>query len=698
MRRRPMEFWWIAAYCVARATLVFSGCRGLSRETDYVIFSGYGSALLFVPFLLFFFLPYGRWLGTTVLGVEAVELMRRTFEGLELNSGIELEAMLALGFCIWMAVYLQRPSTARLFQPHSARANAAPISYTAGLDLFSVVEVVVAVAVGWGAKVLGAPVWLAAAAGVGAYFVYGQLLEEWLRQRWDSLFASIETGFPESEAGRWRSACSALARNQTAAARTHFERLTLQARTHPAGRLFEMALSWQELLSHAPTDGCQAFRRTAFDHAFAPLESDRKRIAKYVDRTGDEELRKVAHERAEFIAALAQAASNPASFFRARADRMLARITGEAFAFNAPESWGLWWREKGEHWSGDAALVSVVARLLYRDCYTAAVDLAHKAAGRAEEPLLVELTEQMLFFISMREAQQGSGVPAPFMQHPMRVLLVPEWTDAAGWLHADSPVLANMGVSRKATARRLMLRATLLDYVAAFWKRYPADLNADLPVLVQLLAGRHFGKMRPRVKFEAWWPTMRAAFIGHARSTISGLNTFEKGDVPGAAREFEAVLRERRGDLSARYNLALCHIRRGDAKSAEKLLLELTEMEPKEPYWWMALGDLHRSESKTLPARTAYRRALKLGAAEGRVALHMGLTFAHEDRDGEAMKLFERALGKNPTVSKLEALAMTLENEGCWKLAGHYREEALRRELDAPPDHDSRERGDETAA
>jgi hypothetical protein len=76
----------------------------------------------------------------------------------------------------------------------------------------------------------------------------------------------------------------------------------------------------------------------------------------------------------------------------------------------------------------------------------------------------------------------------------------------------------------------------------------------------------------------------------------------------------------------------------------------------------------------------------------------MGLTFAHEDRDGEAMRLFARALGKNPTVSKLEALAMTLENEGCWKLAGHYREEALRKELDSPSESDAHERGDETAA
>ena len=53
-------------------------------------------------------------------------------------------------------------------------------------------------------------------------------------------------------------------------------------------------------------------------------------------------------------------------------------------------------------------------------------------------------------------------------------------------------------------------------------------------------------------------------------------------------------------------------------------------------------------------------------------------------------------MGKNPTASKLEALAMTLENEGYWKLAGHYRGEALRRELSAPPhESDLGDRGDE---
>ncbi len=708
MRRRPMEFWWIAAYCAARSTLLFAGLfpdRTVlqyladirSSDSDRGMIILYAFAMFCVPFLLFSAHSAGRWLGTIVLGVEAANLARRMAECAELGNAVDWDAPLAFAACLWLSLYLQRPSTARFFKSDADRADeSAPVSFSAGFDVFCLFDAVLALLAGYSARTLGAPVWLSIAAGVGIYIAYGVFLEDALRQRWDSFFARIEPGFPESEARGWRGACGALARNDLGAARRRFGRMTLEARTHPAGRLFEMAVEWHGLLSHPPANGREALRRSVFDHDFNLLDDDRKRIAKYVNRAAESALRKLADERIEFIAALVLAASNPASFFRARADRMLARMTGEAFAFNAPESWAAWWRAHRAHWTGDAGPVAIIARLIFRDCHSAAVDAARKIAGRAEEPLLVELAEQMRFFDSMRDAAKGVGAPASFMNHPLQVLLVPEWADAAGWLHADSPILASLGVTRRAAARRLALRARLLDYAASFWKRYPADLNADPPWLLPLLAGRNFGVLRARVKFEAWWPKSRASFAQHARAMNAGLSAFALGDIAGAEREFENALRERPADLSARYNLSLCRLKRGDRDGAEHLLRELTGMEPKEPYWWMALGDLLRSGDKALAARAAYRRAQHLGASEGRVALHLGLTFAHEARDSEAMQLFARALGNNPTASKLEALAMQLENEGCWKLAGHYREEALRRELDG--NGGPSEGGDETAA
>src|SRR5579862_3038555 len=234
MRRRPMEFWWIAAYCVWRASVVFGACRS-ADNAECIAFSGYGSALLFVPALLFFFFSPGRWLGTAILGVEALLMGQLLVEINQIGGPLDFLIAGSLCFCIWMVIYLQRPSTARLFESES-QSGSATFSYTAGFDFFSVLKVIVAIAAGWTAKRLGAPDWLFVLVGGAAYLAYTILDEKWLRQRWDSLFVAIEPGFPEIDAGRWRAACSALARNKPATARNHFERLTPEARRHPAGR------------------------------------------------------------------------------------------------------------------------------------------------------------------------------------------------------------------------------------------------------------------------------------------------------------------------------------------------------------------------------------------------------------------------------------------------------------------------------
>ncbi|MEI6232666.1 MAG: tetratricopeptide repeat protein [Planctomycetota bacterium] len=704
MRRRPIEFWWISAYCVARTVAVFSflfhdADRLYSSALDRGIFFFYGSALFFVPALLFSFQTPGRWLGTIILGVEAVEMAHRMVESVEVGGGVEADAALAFAGCLWLSLFLQRASTARLFETDSSQTpTALPVSFAAGFNVPSLFDALVAFTVGASARVLGAPIEVAIATGIVAYIAYGIFFEEHIRSRWDSYFARIEPDFPESESRGWRGACSALAGNDLVAARSRFDTLSPDAQMHPAGRLFEMALEWHELLSHPPLNGREAFRRLVFDHDYLPEDEDRFCVGKYVQTCSVDDVQALALERAECVGALVLALSNPASFFRGRADRMLTRMTGESFAFNAPENWATWWRTSRTQWTGDAAPLGIVARLIFKDCHDASVAVAKLAAGRAEEPLVIELAEQMRFFNSMRAVANGVGAPASFMTEPLRVLLVPEWADAAGWLHADSPILPNLGVSRRAVARRLLMRPKLLDFVASFWKHYPADLNADLPWLLPLLTGKQFGMMRARSRFEAWWPQKRGTFLRHAKAMNEGLNSFVSGESSAAERAYELALIERPNDLSARYNLALCRSKRNDRDGAEQLLRELAGMEPKEPFWWMALGDLLRADNKALAARSAYRRAQDLGASEGRVALHVGLTFAHEDRNSEAMQLFERVLGQNPSASKLEALATQLEKEGCWKLAGHYREEALRRELDGPGGFTDNESGDETPA
>ncbi len=701
MRRWPMEFWGIAAYCVARAGMHLASLHWQwsypvdlrFEENDRILIFFYAFAMLVLPIPLFSYHTAGRWMGTILLGVDATDMTRRMAEGVEIGGSVEPVAALAFAGSLWLNLYLQRLSSVALFKGNRSRADAA-LTFAAGFDFFNLIDLFVALGAGWCARVSGAPVWLSISVGLSAYMVYGIFIEDPLRQQWESFFARIEPDFPESDARMWRLACMALARNELIPARGHFEKLSVEGRIHDAGRLFSQALDWHELLSHPPLNGREALRRTVFDYDYIPSEEDQSRVTKHVRRSTHEDFAMLAAERAEFVELLTQAASNGASFFRARAGRMLVRVTGEASAFKAPGSGSAWWRKARGHWTGDAGPIALVVRLMFRNCHEAAVEVAKQIAGRAEEPLLVDLAQQMRFFYSIRQSVQGFG---SFMQHPLQVLLVPQWTDAAGWLHADSPILGSLGVSRRLVARRLAMRPKMLDYAASLWKRYPADLNDDLPWLLPLLSGRNFGVVRARAKFETWWPNARETFVRHARAMNAGLSAFKSEDFTNAERQFDAVLSERPNDLSARYNLALCRAKRNDWEGAERLLRELAAMEPKEAYWWMALGDLLRASDKSLAARAAYRRAQHLGAAEGRIALNLGLTYAHESRDSEAMQLFERALGANPTVSKLEALANQLETEGCWKLAGHYREEALRRELDGPGSSGDEERGDETA-
>jgi tetratricopeptide (TPR) repeat protein len=278
-----------------------------------------------------------------------------------------------------------------------------------------------------------------------------------------------------------------------------------------------------------------------------------------------------------------------------------------------------------------------------------------------------------------------------FIKQPQRMLLVPDLADVVGLLHADSTVLAEMGLPLPQVTRRLLLRVPLIDYVAKLWRRYPHDLNAELPGLLPTLCGRSFGMLRARARFEAWWPEARASLLRHDRAVAGGLTALSGGHASLAEKCFRAALSEHPRELSARYNLAICATRRRDHDEAARLLRELTVLEPKEPYWWMVLGDIHRTVNKTSEAYAAFKRALDLGAAEGRVAWHLGLTFGRDRRDQEAIQQLDRVLGKDPTPARIDKLVSELESEGLWNLAGHYRDEAFRRGLSQNLEEDGRD-------
>ncbi|HYF47863.1 MAG TPA: tetratricopeptide repeat protein [Planctomycetota bacterium] len=694
MRRRPMEVWWISVFGLFQALVSFHTYHDFAGpQWEQALLAGYGIAFATSAGMLVRFSDAGRLATLVLLGIEGVQQSWLLATGWQQPfSHLALHLSFAI-FCVWMFCYLLNPSTERLFKGSLA-------SPVAGLDMhvLDFVEVGLCFAAAGIAYVAGADLWLSASAGMTFCICYGLLLEDWVRSRWAAWFAPVEPGFPAEDAAMWRAACRALLRNDPRNAREHFSGVSWAGRIHPAGRMVLRLCDWMELLRRVPGEGRDCLRRAALDHDWKPGHAERNRLTDYVDCANLDEVCSIVEARTELIDSLVAAGLDSRSFFQKMAADQLSRITGETFQFNAPESWAAWWQKNREHWSGDAGLVALTTRLMRMDADMAAHGLSKKVAGRAEEPLLKELTAQVLFLNRMQKAiREHHGGLDTFIKQPARMLLVPELTDAVGLLHADSQLLENLGMGLDKVARRLGLRVQLVDYIGSIWQRYPGELGADMPWVVKTLTDKNLGVLRARARFTAWWPGARDSFLRHDAAVAEGLAAYAAQDYERSEKAFRAALVEQPRELSSRYNLSLCLMRRQAYSEAAGLLEELTRLEPKESYWWLALGEMHRNINRTSEAHAAFRKALELGAAAPRVAWHRGLTFARDHRDADAIKQLDRVLGSNPTASKIDALASALESEGLWKLAGHYREEAFRKGLTHGDDGDEQNAEDVSA-
>jgi len=677
MRRRPIEIWWITAFCFIHSLRAFSLLPSITTPTDRGIIAAYAAALPLAALLLIAFTRAGRWSAFGALGLGVFDTLS-TLAMTRQAWPSTLALLGILGFCFWMMTYLQSASTARMCSSQKDTPPGPQFSLSfAAIDLL---ETLFAVACGLTAYTVGAGEMLSGYIGLGGFIFYGVVLDERVRRTWNFLFPAAGHVYNAEDRAQWRAACKAFTQNDTRTARIYMRALSAEAaRSSDCGLLAQM-LDWRDSTWFDPTEGGACLHRLANDHDWKPDEIDRKRLLAYLECASSSAITKIIDTRTRLIQSLVAASGNPASFFYVQTDRLLSRITGETFGFNASESWIAWWRKSQHDWTGDAGAVSLVARLLRIDP-PAANALARRIAGRAEEPLLRELTAQVVFLNAMHKAIRDNGGVESFIRQPQRMLLVPELTDAVGLLHSDSQLLENLGMSLTSIGRRLHVRVQLIDYIGTLWKRYPDDLGTDMPWLLKTLTGKNFGVLRARKKFEQWWPNERDTYLRHDRALAAGLAAHAAGDDKGEENAFRTALEVQPRGLSSRYNLALCVMRRNEHSEAALLMRELIQLEPKEPFWWIVLGVMHRSINQTTDAHAAFRKALELGAAAPRVALHIGLTFARDSRDAEAIKQLDRALGNNPTASRVEALVSHLESEGLWGLAGHYRDVAFRKGL-----------------
>ena len=677
-----MEFWWVSAFCLISAAEALSARCAVHTPFDLGVLTATAAGLIAATVLLLSFVQAGRLACFVLLGVQALDHLSQLFLGPRAGS-VCLHAAYPLA-CIWMIVYLQCPSTVRLCvagRKKRGEKDAAVSRTQFSVTMLDAVELSLGIVAAVLARITGAELGMAASAGVATYAIYSLVLEDAFRRKWQRTFPRAGHGFPSSDTFQWSEACRALADGDFESVRFHAAMFSNEALDHPATQLLSSVTEWSELTADSPTEGRTSLQRLILDHDFKPTLIHAKAMTNFIGVSKREKLRGLIDDRTMLVDMLVAAGLDPDSQFHHQADSVLTRVTGQAFAFNPADNWAAWWEDHRDDWTGDTGAVSIVARLIRVDCDGAADALAVKMSGAAEEPLLRELAAQVLFLNGMQRALREKDPVDTFFRQPQRLLLYPECTDAFGLLHADSHVLENLGMPVRKVARRLMQRVLLVDYISELWTRYPSELHLDLPWILKTLTGRSFGRLRARDVFQKWWPTVRESYLRHDRAFCAGLTAMADNKDFEAESHFRTALTEHPKELSSRYNLVLCLMQRKAHTEAAKLLQELTELEPKESYWWLVLGEMHRNTNQSANAHAAFRRALELGAHPPKVALHIGLTFARDQRYSEAISHLDRVLGTNPSPSKIEALVSQLENEGLWNLAGHYREEAFRRGL-----------------
>ncbi len=150
-------------------------------------------------------------------------------------------------------------------------------------------------------------------------------------------------------------------------------------------------------------------------------------------------------------------------------------------------------------------------------------------------------------------------------------------------------------------------------------------------------------------------PDLAGAWVnlGVARRRVGSLELAE--DAYRRALEIDPEI------SSAYHNLsALLHVR---GESAEALaLLELTDRSAnRNPFSYIALGDISRRFGRLSEAERFYRRAVRLGEQQAEPLAALGILRLETGHDAEARRLLRKARRLDPADARVEILAERLE-------------------------------------
>jgi hypothetical protein len=382
----------------------------------------------------------------------------------------------------------------------------------------------------------------------------------------------------------------------------------------------------------------------------------------------------MAESRAQLIDAIVDAAQAPHVLTAADIEEALHTTTGQAF--DHPREAAEWWTRTRPLCTGDEALAWAVARLGEAQCLSA----GETVAQRSNDPLLLEMAT-----LSHVLDELASGRPEfDWLEgHTWSFALVPEMADMQGLLLLDSPFIAVNGA--RDVADRLEVRLRLVDYVRQTWRRFEGETTVEPPWILHHLTSPAGRTIRELARFDSWWSGEAPRQIAFDQALAAGLRASAREAWEEAETGFRTAMRVWPERECGRYNLAITLMRLERYDEAEAILLDLARTDPREPLWWMRLGDCRRKQGRGPAALQAYRESATRGGVEFALALRMGLTFAAQGLEGDAEEAFGAVLGVSPEPQMLEEISDALEAEGVFGLAARYRTRAMYSKLDGPP-------------
>src|SRR5687768_9346648 len=164
MRRRPIEFWWIAVFSLFQGFLALRQPDSLTSNYDHNVLHTFHGGFVAAAVLLLCFTTVGRLASAIFMGVYACHEAAILFGGMSQPLQNLAANAIYLGFSLWMFFYLHSASTRRMCSRSPTGAAARASLYDVGV--LDVLELALGAGAAYLAKLAGADIYQAGAVGL----------------------------------------------------------------------------------------------------------------------------------------------------------------------------------------------------------------------------------------------------------------------------------------------------------------------------------------------------------------------------------------------------------------------------------------------------------------------------------------------------------------------------------------------------